>query len=611
MSISGAADGPPLSSDNILSLQRSIGNRAVSRLLQRKVRVSRPGDADEREADRVAEQVERMPAPASPRKAAPINGAGELKVGRMESSRAGGESQSSMQGGGEPLAESVRAYYEPRFGQDFSGVRVHKDAQAAEAARGVNARAFTSGSDIVFGSGEYAPETAEGGRLLAHELTHVVQQGSAGRAQGAEPAGRDSSNGEAAPAAPDIRQRPSGSEVIQLSPLSDQLAQIWMSGDKGIFFDRLRNLNVSDPDVHEFVFDNLNGDDLWLALNLLEFGIEARWPIHLRVEREMKGWGDSGGAAAAFNILRAANGAESGNARLTATVNRLFAGDDLHLAQNLQAYGPEASWPVPTDTYIVPFDRNSISAPGEQLIFRAEFSYPLANNYHKIVYTGVGGTFDTNAGSGTKTMDGLMSGNVYFFISSAWTGGTRVAVNLQVQCRSTNLVVFTTSWTFSKKGYYPTTMAQQEAEGELPLGSIYSYKLGPDRGADNVDDYIGQTILEKFGQNTCNIALDELKPTWRAANPGITTPEQITTHFFGGSGGNGTFNVTAGDKIYDQHGGGMPDLATFQAALITMKEIYTDLPQTYEAEPGVTLGSYVVRRILKTNGDKKLKKWKV
>jgi hypothetical protein len=82
----------------------------------------------------------------------------------------------SLKGGGQPLPKSERAFFESRFGSDFSQVRVHKDSQAAETARVVNARAYTMGQDMVFGSGQYAPETTAGKRLLAHELTHVVQQ---------------------------------------------------------------------------------------------------------------------------------------------------------------------------------------------------------------------------------------------------------------------------------------------------------------------------------------------------------------------------------------------------------------------------------------------------
>jgi hypothetical protein len=78
---------------------------------------------------------------------------------------------------GRPLDPQTRAFMEPRFGHDFSRVRVHTDAHAAESARAVNAYAYTVGQDVVFGTGQYVPGTSEGRKLLAHELTHVVQQG--------------------------------------------------------------------------------------------------------------------------------------------------------------------------------------------------------------------------------------------------------------------------------------------------------------------------------------------------------------------------------------------------------------------------------------------------
>ncbi len=77
---------------------------------------------------------------------------------------------------GVPLSASVRAKYEPRFGRDFSQVRVHADARAATAAAAIEARAFTVGRHIVFGAGEFGPDRPEGTHLLAHELTHIVQQ---------------------------------------------------------------------------------------------------------------------------------------------------------------------------------------------------------------------------------------------------------------------------------------------------------------------------------------------------------------------------------------------------------------------------------------------------
>lgn len=77
---------------------------------------------------------------------------------------------------GQPLDSATRASMEPRFGHDFSGVRVHTDAKAAESAKSVNALAYTVGRDVVFGNGQFTTGTTKGQQLLAHELTHVVQQ---------------------------------------------------------------------------------------------------------------------------------------------------------------------------------------------------------------------------------------------------------------------------------------------------------------------------------------------------------------------------------------------------------------------------------------------------
>src|SRR5262249_20785764 len=80
-------------------------------------------------------------------------------------------------GGGRPLGASARDYFEPRFGADFGGVRIHTGHDADASARALNAVAFTQGADIVFRDGSFAPDTPASKRLLAHELTHVVQQG--------------------------------------------------------------------------------------------------------------------------------------------------------------------------------------------------------------------------------------------------------------------------------------------------------------------------------------------------------------------------------------------------------------------------------------------------
>lgn len=84
-----------------------------------------------------------------------------------------------ISGGGQPLDDDTRSHFETQFGRDFAGVRIHRDVSAVHAARALDAKAFTSGSHIVFGRGRYRPQSAEGRRLLSHELTHVVQQGAA------------------------------------------------------------------------------------------------------------------------------------------------------------------------------------------------------------------------------------------------------------------------------------------------------------------------------------------------------------------------------------------------------------------------------------------------
>uniref|UniRef100_A0A831UF85 DUF4157 domain-containing protein n=1 Tax=Geobacter metallireducens TaxID=28232 RepID=A0A831UF85_GEOME len=148
--------------------------------LQPKLVVGAPDDVFEREADRVADTVMEMPEPAtgeSPKEQAQqlvspkMDGGGEIPVSGELADRI-----QALEGGGVPLGEGERAFFEPRFGADFSRVRIHTDPVAAEAASAINARAFTLGSDIVFGPGRYAPGTDEGKRLMAHELTHVLQQ---------------------------------------------------------------------------------------------------------------------------------------------------------------------------------------------------------------------------------------------------------------------------------------------------------------------------------------------------------------------------------------------------------------------------------------------------
>ena len=172
----------------LVTLQQSIGNRAVGRLVQAKLKMGRPGDRFEREADRVADLVMRLPAAGVAATAAPpIIGRKGADLEAEERRAAPTEPKSTSDEGlrsvhevlrspGEPLDQATRAFMEARFGHDFSGVRVHSGAAAARSAMALSAKAYTVGHDVVFGTGGFAPGTATGQRLIAHELTHVVQQ---------------------------------------------------------------------------------------------------------------------------------------------------------------------------------------------------------------------------------------------------------------------------------------------------------------------------------------------------------------------------------------------------------------------------------------------------
>ena len=193
--------------------------------IQAKLRVSQPNDLYEQEADRVAEQVMRMPDSnvtsilqgpemiqrkceprASSHSLCPECEEEEEKIPRqplantitpliqrqseedefLQTKKKHEETPEvtpriaanihSLKGGGQPLTDSSRSFLERRFGYGFGHVRVHSDTRAAETARSLNARAFTVGKNVAFAAGQYDPRSTEGRELLAHELTHVVHQ---------------------------------------------------------------------------------------------------------------------------------------------------------------------------------------------------------------------------------------------------------------------------------------------------------------------------------------------------------------------------------------------------------------------------------------------------
>lgn len=185
-----------------------VAQRPAQAEVQAKLAIGAADHPLEQEADQVADQVMRMPAltGSAPPMSSPEIGAGsalqrsaadeqEIQcksdgcANGMTASPGGEASIDAINSGGVPLPESTRAFFEPRFGVNFRGVRIHHDDRADTAARAVNARAFTRGADVVFRQGEFQPDTHEGQRLLAHELAHVVQQGAAQLVGHAEPLG--------------------------------------------------------------------------------------------------------------------------------------------------------------------------------------------------------------------------------------------------------------------------------------------------------------------------------------------------------------------------------------------------------------------------------------
>jgi|SRR5829696_3214609 len=186
--------------------------------VQAKLTVSQPDDPFEQEADQVTDRVMRMEVQ---RKCAGCEEE-EEKLQRKEQgtgSKAVAMAPSlvheTLNSPGAPLDSTTRTYMEQRFAHDFDNVRVHTGGQADAAARHTNSLAFTLGNDVVFREGQYAPHSNEGRRLLAHELTHVVQQ-SAGSAN---PAIQRQAAQPSAPAAP-LRPDPTKLEPVATTGVS-------------------------------------------------------------------------------------------------------------------------------------------------------------------------------------------------------------------------------------------------------------------------------------------------------------------------------------------------------------------------------------------------------
>jgi hypothetical protein len=177
--------------------------RDAPAMIQAKLTISQPNDRYEQEADRVADEVMRMPEPKVQQQ--PIEEEENLQAkslaeqitplvqrlsiieeeehqvkelpGQTSEVTQNLESRiEAIKDSGQPLPDPIRSFFEPRFGADFGKVRIYRDKRAANIAQSIDARAFTLGLDMIFGVGQYSPGTNSGRKLLAHELIHVIQQ---------------------------------------------------------------------------------------------------------------------------------------------------------------------------------------------------------------------------------------------------------------------------------------------------------------------------------------------------------------------------------------------------------------------------------------------------
>ncbi|RLG26127.1 hypothetical protein DRN85_03865 [Methanosarcinales archaeon] len=203
------------------ALQQTHGNQYVQRVvsgIQAKLAVGQPGDKYEQEADRVAEQVMRVPDSQIMSREDIPKIVRKRSIANSPEVHPDIESEiNTQQGNGQPLPDHTRTFFEPRFGYDFGGVRIHTDAHADKFNRALGARAFTLNQDIYISKQDANLNSQEGQRLLAHELTHVVQQN----------------------AVPSSTQR----EMIQCTEVGDILDAFFSTSTR----ERIWIMNESDP----------------------------------------------------------------------------------------------------------------------------------------------------------------------------------------------------------------------------------------------------------------------------------------------------------------------------------------------------------------------------
>jgi hypothetical protein len=305
--------------------QRLLGEDVI----QAKLTVNQPGDRFEQEADRVADAVMRMPMPSagiSPDIQRSCSGCGaeldrkesisiaqtqdgsqisagnkpnviqrvckkcekELQaevesrdnekqiviqtksahLGRPSSTTLDASELNPLKGGGQPLPVSEQSFFEQRMGHDFRGVRVHTDTHADELARAAGARAFTHGGHVVFRAGEYAPSTSAGRHLLAHELTHTVQQATSPSAMGHASPTKTALKSKAGVGQSEVRGIQRLCEVIS-PPAMDCREAMDKPTSAGT---RIRfGLNRSDP-IDQYLGQLRKAEGRWRSMNTAQAG---------------------------------------------------------------------------------------------------------------------------------------------------------------------------------------------------------------------------------------------------------------------------------------------------------------------------------------------------
>ncbi len=253
--------------------------------IQPKLKVNSPGDIYEQEADRVSNQIMENPVVAIPqsvqrlshnedeiiqnlpapsitpivqRQAPPgekekdeieeDDSIGSVQPKRLQSAVSSnhehvedlGNRLKREKGGGKPMDADMRAFFEPRMQAGFDRVRIHTDSNAVHMNRELGARAFTHGRDIYFGADQYVPNSLEGKKLIAHELTHVVQQGGGQRSS------------------MNTNQRSVGSDVVQRTPLAGLKAAEWIALGATGYVVAQDAVKSSAGDI-KYTFDEMEG----------------------------------------------------------------------------------------------------------------------------------------------------------------------------------------------------------------------------------------------------------------------------------------------------------------------------------------------------------------